>query len=81
MNKFDPDRLRIAREISCYSQASPALSVGLTRGAIALYESGKNVPSANILARLARSLGQPFDYFFVDGEQSTTQMASGEAQE
>lgn len=74
MPKFDPDRLRIAREQSRRSQSSLAVETDLTRGAIALYESGKNVPSANVLARLARVLEKPFDYFFIDDVQNSVQV-------
>ena len=62
---FNADRLRIAREQAGLTQSELAGQAVLTRGAIASYEAGRNVPSANVLAVLAQYLAKPLEYFFV----------------
>lgn len=70
---FSPKRLLDARKALRHSQGSLANEIGASRNAIALYESGENVPGANVLAALACALGKPFDHFFEPADQSTIQ--------
>lgn len=73
---FSSRQLQSARDNARHSQQSLADKVGVSRNSIALYESGESVPGANILALIARELGQPCEFFFVDIDQNNGQVTA-----
>jgi Zn-dependent peptidase ImmA (M78 family)/transcriptional regulator with XRE-family HTH domain len=60
---FVGKRLAIAREARGLSMVSLAELVGVSRPAIAQYESGETTPSQDILRQLCRQLDLPLHYF------------------
>src|SRR5688572_24591584 len=56
------DRLRQSRELKQLSQEDLATLVGTTKQQIYRYESGANVPSADVLRQLAQTLEVSADY-------------------
>lgn len=58
-----PDRIRIARDHSGWTQLQLAEVVGLTPAAISQLEAGRSRPSAQTLVALADATGYPIDYF------------------
>jgi Zn-dependent peptidase ImmA (M78 family)/DNA-binding XRE family transcriptional regulator len=69
---FTSSRLTIARMRRRFSKKDLAEAVGVTPHAILRYESGENVPTLNVVQRLARALEFPVDFFF-DPEIDTPQ--------
>jgi transcriptional regulator with XRE-family HTH domain len=56
------DRLRQARELKQLSQEDLATRIGTTKQQIYRYESGVNIPSADVLGQLAQTLEVSADY-------------------
>lgn len=54
---IDGERLRLARTHIGLTQGQVAEKVGLKKAAISAMESGRAVPSGNVLARLCRLYG------------------------
>lgn len=61
--RFEPERLRLARELKEWSQAELARQADVTPAAISQYESGTTRPGADVLERLAAVLGVPRGFF------------------
>jgi transcriptional regulator with XRE-family HTH domain len=71
--RFNGKRLADARNEASLSQPQLANEAGVSRGAIAAYEGGENVPGANVLASMALTLGKPWEYFFTEEVQNSFQ--------
>lgn len=69
--RFNPDRLRMAREISSLSQAELADGI-VTPAAVSQYERGGTTPSARTLKRLAARLGVGVEFFTVTDAETDT---------
>lgn len=61
--RFEPTRLRLARDLQQASQSDLARASGLTPAAISQFESGATRPGAATVARLAEVLRVPADFF------------------
>ncbi len=62
--KFIPERLIETRERMQFTQTQLAHSLGLSRQAIAMYESGKMAPDPDRVSALSQTLRVPYRYFF-----------------
>jgi transcriptional regulator with XRE-family HTH domain len=71
---FSPDRLREAREHLGLSQAGAAKAADVSRATIQNAESGRNMPQADVLARMAQVYGVSLDSLFVHGENADTSL-------
>jgi Zn-dependent peptidase ImmA (M78 family)/DNA-binding XRE family transcriptional regulator len=60
---FDPDRLRLARQLAGLKRSQLAERVGLSAAAITQYENRTNRPRPATLAQLALTLGMPVAFF------------------
>jgi Zn-dependent peptidase ImmA (M78 family)/transcriptional regulator with XRE-family HTH domain len=60
---FEPDRLRLARELKEWSQAYLATRVSVTAATLGQYESGTIRPSADKLSELSQVLDVPAGFF------------------
>ena len=60
---LEPGRIRLARELSGWSQAELARQIRLTPAALSQFESGGTQPSAVTRNRLAELLGVPAGFF------------------
>ncbi len=56
---FEPDRLRLARQLQGFSRAELARRAGLSAAAVSQFESGSTRPRPATLAQLALALGVP----------------------
>lgn len=56
------ENLRIIREKQGKSQVNVAVNIGVAQEMISSYESGKSLPSANTLVKLAKYLNTSTDY-------------------
>jgi Zn-dependent peptidase ImmA (M78 family)/DNA-binding XRE family transcriptional regulator len=61
--KFEPARLRLARELKEWSQTQLAGKVSVTAAALGQYESGTTRPSAEVVAELSGALDVPTMFF------------------
>jgi Zn-dependent peptidase ImmA (M78 family)/DNA-binding XRE family transcriptional regulator len=61
---FTPSRLTVARMRRRLSKKDLAEAITLTPHAIFRYESGENIPTLQVIQRLARALEFPVDFFF-----------------
>jgi Zn-dependent peptidase ImmA (M78 family)/DNA-binding XRE family transcriptional regulator len=61
--RFEPTRLRLARDLQQASQSDLARASGLTPAAISQFESGSTRPGTATVARLAEVLRVPTDFF------------------
>lgn len=66
MNEFRKDLLKKHRTHKRLSQTAFGAMVGMNQRQISRYESGKNVPTANNLAKLAAPFGGNVAIFFSD---------------
>lgn len=66
-NLFDPDRLRLARQLKRLKRVDLARLGGVSPAAISQYESGKSRPRPGTLAELAMHLGMPVGFFASTG--------------
>jgi transcriptional regulator with XRE-family HTH domain len=57
------DEIRSARQVSQLSQRDLAEQAGISRSALAQYESGRSQPPAGVLDNIARVLGRPMSSF------------------
>lgn len=71
---FSPERLREARESVGMSQAKAAHAADVARATIQNAESGRNIPGADVLARIAQVYGVSLDALFVHGENVGTSL-------
>lgn len=55
-------RLRKIMELRSVTQSELATSIGVTRQAVSLYATGKNVPNATVLAKIAKRLNVSTDW-------------------
>jgi Zn-dependent peptidase ImmA (M78 family)/DNA-binding XRE family transcriptional regulator len=60
---FEPERLRLARELKEWSQADLAARLDLTPAAVSQFETGSTKPSAETLERMSAALGVPGEFF------------------
>ena len=60
---FEPERLRLARELKEWSQADLATQVGVTSVAVSQFETGVTRPGADTLDRMTDALGVPAQFF------------------
>ena len=56
---FEPQRLRMARELGTLSQRELAIRVGLTPAAVSQFESGATSPGSGTVGKMAEVLGVP----------------------
>lgn len=66
-NLFDPNRLRLARQLKRLKRVELARLVDISPAAISQYESGKSRPRPSTLAELAMHLGMPVGFFASTG--------------
>ena len=64
---FDPQRLRLARQLLGLKRAQLAERVGLSPAAISQFESGATKPRPSSLAEIALRLGMPVSFFAATG--------------
>jgi Zn-dependent peptidase ImmA (M78 family)/DNA-binding XRE family transcriptional regulator len=64
---FDPERLKLARQVAGLQKKELAEQVALTPAAITQYEQGQIRPRPAVVASLALALRCPVDYFVMDG--------------
>jgi Zn-dependent peptidase ImmA (M78 family)/DNA-binding XRE family transcriptional regulator len=69
---FDPQRLRIARQLAGQKRSQLAERVGLSAAAISQFENGTTKPRASSLAEIALRLGMPVGFFAVTGRPLLT---------
>lgn len=62
---FDAARLTQARILSGLAKTELAEQIGVSAAAVGQYESGVNVPRDDVLARIAKTLAMPVEYFSV----------------
>lgn len=62
MQRFDPDKLKEAREDRSLEVLASA--VGVSRQTLSRWEKGETEPDASELAGLAAATGKPIDFFF-----------------
>jgi len=67
---FDPNRLRVARQLKRLKRVELAESVGVSAAAISQYESGAAKPRPTTLAQLAMQLGMPVGFFATTGRDT-----------
>jgi Zn-dependent peptidase ImmA (M78 family)/DNA-binding XRE family transcriptional regulator len=60
---FEPERLRMARELKEWSQAELAAQLGATPAAVSQFETGVTRPSSDALTRMIGALGVPAQFF------------------
>lgn len=60
---FEPERLRLARELKEWSQADLAARLSLTPAAVSQFETGVTRPSIEALDRMTGTLGVPARFF------------------
>ena len=72
-NSFLPWRLTEARELKGITKVDLAEGLGLTRGAVAQFESGQSRPSAETFARIAMFLGQDPVFFLHAPDRNSVQ--------
>jgi Zn-dependent peptidase ImmA (M78 family)/transcriptional regulator with XRE-family HTH domain len=60
---FEPDRLRLARQLTRMKKNEIASGAGVTPAAISQYELGQSTPSSETLWRLALTLGVEVQFF------------------
>ncbi|HVV74626.1 MAG TPA: XRE family transcriptional regulator [Mycobacteriales bacterium] len=63
--RFEPTRLRLARDLQQASQSELARASGLTPAAISQFESGSTRPGATTIDRFAEVLRVPADFFYM----------------
>jgi Zn-dependent peptidase ImmA (M78 family)/transcriptional regulator with XRE-family HTH domain len=56
---FEPERLRLARELGALSQKDLADRIGLTPAAVSQFEAGVTAPSLTTMVKMAAELGVP----------------------
>lgn len=66
-NVFDPDRLRLARQLRKLKRVDLARLAGVSPAAISQYEAGKSRPRSATLAELAMHLSMPVGFFASTG--------------
>lgn len=64
---FDPERLKLARQMAGFQKKDLAEALDLTPAAITQYEQGQTRPRPAVMASLALVLGCPIEYFVQDG--------------
>lgn len=62
---FQPDRLKLARELRGWNQKELSHEVGLTSAAISQYESGSARPKTENIVTLAENLLVPLEFFYL----------------
>jgi Zn-dependent peptidase ImmA (M78 family)/DNA-binding XRE family transcriptional regulator len=62
---FEPERLRLARELKEWSQADLAARVGVTPVAVSQFETGVTRPSRDALERMSAALGVPEQFLWL----------------
>jgi Zn-dependent peptidase ImmA (M78 family)/transcriptional regulator with XRE-family HTH domain len=60
---FEPERLRLARELKEWSQAELAARIGVTSAAVSQFETGVTRPGMDALDRMSSALGVPAQFF------------------
>ena len=60
---FEPERLRLARELREWSQADLAVRLGVTPAAVSQFETGVTRPGTDALDRMTSALGVPVQFF------------------
>lgn len=60
---FEPERLRLARELKEWSQADLAARLDVTPAAVSQFETGVTKPGAEALGRMTSALGVPVEFF------------------
>lgn len=60
---FEPERLRLARELKEWSQADLAARLDVTPAAVSQFETGVTRPGADALDRMTSALGVPAQFF------------------
>jgi Zn-dependent peptidase ImmA (M78 family)/transcriptional regulator with XRE-family HTH domain len=65
-DRFEPTRLRLARDLQQASQSDLARAAGLTPAAISQFESGSTRPGGATVTRLAEALRIPTAFFYME---------------
>lgn len=65
---FDPERLRLARQLAGLKRSQLAELVGVSAAAITQFENGSAKPRATTLAEIALRLGMPISFFGSTGK-------------
>src|SRR6266702_8115671 len=60
---FEPERLRLARELKEWSQAELAVRLDVTPAAVSQFETGVTRPGIDALDRMTDALGVPAQFF------------------
>ena len=60
---FEPERLRLARELKEWSQADLAPHLNVTPAAVSQFESGVTRPGPDVMHRMTGALGMPAEFF------------------
>ena len=68
---FDPQRLRVARQLRKLTRASLAEKVGVSAAAVGQWEAGEVRPKARTLLEVSRVLDFPVAYFATSGKPLT----------
>jgi Zn-dependent peptidase ImmA (M78 family)/transcriptional regulator with XRE-family HTH domain len=69
---FDPDRLRLARQLAGLKRSELAELVGLSAAAVSQFEGGSAKPRAATLAEISLRLGMPVSFFASTGRKLLT---------
>lgn len=70
MRRFCPKKIKNRREYMWLSQKEVAEKAGITREYLSYIETGKQIPRATTIARLAEVLRVKEGYFFVNQEHN-----------
>lgn len=62
--KYNPERIKIARESRGLSQEALADKLGCTKQLISKYETGANIPSASNLAKICNVFECPVSFMY-----------------
>jgi Zn-dependent peptidase ImmA (M78 family)/DNA-binding XRE family transcriptional regulator len=66
---FDPQRLRVARQLRTMTRAELAAEVGVSAAAVGQWEAGDVKPKAQTLLQVANALAFPVAYFATSGKE------------
>ena len=72
---MDGSRLKKARKEHGYTQVSLAEALGVSKGSVAMWETGKREPKLEIMGHLSRTLNKSVDYLLGLSENASPQPA------
>lgn len=64
MKRFDKKAVKDLRLECGLSQATFATAIGVNQMSVSVWESGKSVPSADVIARMSEVFKKPESFFF-----------------